>query len=91
MSQEGQSPVCQFSDRLTTALNAATGAEGHSHSHDGGASHTHGHGEHGAWTPDEHGHTHEHLENAGKFSERDLPDYSGRDWSERAFTIGIGG
>ena len=28
---------------------------------------------------------------AGKFSERDMPDYSGRDWKERAFTIGIGG
>ncbi len=28
---------------------------------------------------------------SGKFSERDLPDYSGRDWTERAFTIGIGG
>jgi urease accessory protein len=27
----------------------------------------------------------------GKFSERDLPDYSGRDWTERAFTVGIGG
>jgi hypothetical protein len=27
----------------------------------------------------------------GKFSERDMPDYSGRDWTERAFTIGIGG
>jgi hypothetical protein len=27
----------------------------------------------------------------GKFAERDLPDYSGRDWNERAFTIGIGG
>ncbi|RXK41679.1 urease accessory protein UreG [Tremella mesenterica] len=57
------------------------------HSHDGGiTSHTHG----GEWTP-EHGHTHEHLEHAGKFSERDMPDYSGRDWKERAFTIGIGG
>jgi len=28
---------------------------------------------------------------AGKFNERDLPDYSGRDWTERAFTVGIGG
>lgn len=59
----------------------------------------------------EHGHTHEHLEHAGrcsirayeinnsrgfmfivgKFAERDMPDYSGRDWHERGFTIGIGG
>lgn len=27
----------------------------------------------------------------GKFAERDLPDFSGRNWAERAFTIGIGG
>lgn len=31
------------------------------------------------------------LLNTGKFSERDMPDYSGRDWAERAFTVGIGG
>lgn len=28
---------------------------------------------------------------AGKFAERDLPDYSKRDFRERGFTIGIGG
>ncbi|KAK8850498.1 urease accessory protein UreG [Kwoniella newhampshirensis] len=124
-------PVCQFSDRLTSALTAAQAQAGtttttnttntnnaphlsdstpasssvsivsaptsapHTHTHDGGATfHDHGHGhDHagGIWTPDEHGHTHEHLEHAGKFSERDMPDYSGRDWNERAFTIGIGG
>ena len=39
----------------------------------------------------QHGHAHEHLEHPGKFAERDLPDYTGRDWNERAFTIGIGG
>ena len=27
----------------------------------------------------------------GKFKERDMPDFSERDWSERAFTVGIGG
>lgn len=47
--------------------------------------HSHEHG------PGEHGHTHEHLENAGKFSDRDLPDYSLRNFEERGFTIGIGG
>jgi hypothetical protein len=41
--------------------------------------------------PIQHGHTHEHLEHPGKFAERDLPDYSGRDWVERGFTVGIGG
>lgn len=27
----------------------------------------------------------------GKFSERDLPDYSARSFEERGFTVGIGG
>jgi urease accessory protein len=35
------------------------------------------------------GHTHEHLEHAGRFHERDQP--LPRDFSERAFTVGIGG
>ncbi|WVQ70728.1 urease accessory protein UreG [Cryptococcus sp. DSM 104548] len=110
--------VCQFSDRLATALNAAQSGEASapasgthhhtpssfsgtssvvSHSHDGSTHHEHGHGHFhddgagGLWTPEEHGHTHEHLEHAGKFAERDMPDYSGRNWEERAFTIGIGG
>ncbi|KAH9922659.1 urease accessory protein UreG [Fomitopsis serialis] len=55
----------------------------HSHAHDGEATHTHG--------PGEHGHTHEHLDHAGKFAERDLPDYSSRNFEERGFTVGIGG
>jgi len=54
----------------------------HSHEH-GEISHSHGLGEHG--------HTHEHLDHPGKFAERDLPDYSKRDFQERGFTIGIGG
>ncbi|EJU03156.1 urease accessory protein UreG [Dacryopinax primogenitus] len=45
----------------------------------------------GTWTPLEHGHTHEHLEHAGKFGDRVLPDYNHRDFKERGFTIGIGG
>ena len=36
----------------------------------------------------EHGHTHEIMEHPGKYGERDMPDYTGRDWHERAFTIG---
>lgn len=28
---------------------------------------------------------------SGKFAERDLPDYSSRNFEERGFTIGIGG
>ncbi|KAJ7070045.1 urease accessory protein UreG [Mycena amicta] len=57
----------------------------HTHSHDGGPQHSHDHG------VGEHGHTHEHLDHAGKFAERDLPDYSLRNFEERGFTVGIGG
>lgn len=31
------------------------------------------------------------LFSLGKFAERDMPDYTGRNWTERAFTVGIGG
>jgi len=56
------------------------------HSHDGDMTgHSHDQG------VDEHGHTHEHLDNAGKYSDRDLPDWSARNFEERGFTIGIGG
>lgn len=47
-------------------------------------------------TPDEerqlreHGHTHEHFEHAGVFAEREATKY-GRDFSQRAYTVGIGG
>ncbi len=36
-----------------------------------------------------HGHTHEHLEHPGHYQERDRP--LNRDFSQRAFTIGVGG
>ncbi|KNC97299.1 urease accessory protein UreG [Spizellomyces punctatus DAOM BR117] len=52
------------------------GHHGHSHSHD----HTH-----------EHGHTHEHLDSPGRYEEREQPLYGVRNWTERAFTVGIGG
>ncbi|KAF8517379.1 P-loop containing nucleoside triphosphate hydrolase protein [Hysterangium stoloniferum] len=55
-----------------------------SHDHGDGSVHSHAPG-------NEHGHTHEHLEHAGKYAERDLPDYSSRNFVERGFTIGIGG
>lgn len=65
-----QQPVCTFTNQLS-GLNGAAPAAGngadvaaHQHSHDGQAAHTHG-GD-GTWTPDEHGHTHEHLEHAGE-------------------------
>src|SRR5882762_1195714 len=34
-------------------------------------------------------HTHEHMAHPGHFSERDRP--LARDWTERAFTVGVGG
>ena len=49
------------------------------------APHAHDHGHHHG--PG--GHTHEHLEHAGRFHEREQP--LARDFSERAFTVGIGG
>ena len=49
--------------------------QSHTHSHDGG----------------EHGHTHEIWPNAGSFINREMPIEAGRDWRDRAFTVGIGG
>jgi urease accessory protein len=56
----------------------------HSHSHDGGHDHSHN----GAV---DHGHTHEILDGPGSYMGREMPIIEGRDWSERAFTVGIGG
>ncbi|WWC92265.1 urease accessory protein UreG [Kwoniella dendrophila CBS 6074] len=94
-----QQPVCQFSDRLTSTSNTNTphshsndhGHDGLSHDHDHNHGHSHDAGCRFRTPADEHGHTHEAMEHAGKFSERDMPDYTGRDWEERGFTIGIGG
>lgn len=47
----------------------------HSHTHDG----------------DAHGHTHEILDGPGSYLNREMPVIEGRDWNDRAFTIGIGG
>ncbi|KAJ3999860.1 urease accessory protein UreG [Lentinula boryana] len=68
---------------INSLSNSSTSEHTHSHSPNGGASHTHG--------PSEHGHTHEHYDDAGKYTERDMPDYSARNFEERGFTIGIGG
>ena len=54
----------------------------HDHAHDG-VSHSHPGGDHG--------HTHEVLDGPGSYLGRDMPTFEGRDWNERAFTIGIGG
>jgi urease accessory protein len=56
-----------------------------SHTHSSLADHSHGHGS------QEHGHSHEILDGPGSFLGRELPIVDGRDWRERAFTVGIGG
>jgi urease accessory protein len=59
-----------------------------SHSHDG-ASHSHSHD--GGFNAQEHGHSHEILDGPGSYLGREMPIVEGRDWSDRAFTVGIGG
>lgn len=62
---------------------------GHSHSHERRSSinsHTHSHDGGG-----DHGHTHEVWPNAGSFVNREKPIELGRNWHDRAFTVGIGG
>ncbi|KAI1788120.1 urease accessory protein UreG [Ganoderma leucocontextum] len=57
-----------------------------------GLAHTHSHEENThSHSPNDHGHTHEILDHPGKFAERDMPDYTSRNFEERGFTIGIGG
>ena len=63
---------------LTASPTMAT----HSHSHDS-PSHAHPGGDHG--------HTHEIYTGPGSFLGREMPIVEGRDWNERAFTVGIGG
>ncbi|KAJ5594904.1 uncharacterized protein N7459_001112 [Penicillium hispanicum] len=57
----------------------------HSHAHDGGVSHSHDDPFNG------HGHSHEILDGPGSYTNREMPLIEGRDWKDRAFTIGIGG
>lgn len=65
--------------------NSSSAVPSHSHDHGTGATHSHSHDAH------EHGHTHEQLDHPGLYEEREKPKYPNRDWSERAFTVGIGG
>jgi hypothetical protein len=59
----------------------------HSHSHDGSGLHSHSQDQAAA----DHGHTHEILDGPGSYMGREMPIIEGRNWSERAFTVGIGG
>ncbi len=63
----------------------------HTHSHDGVAGHSHDSHSHDDVSAAEHGHSHEVLDGPGSFLGREMPIVEGRDWRERAFTIGIGG
>ncbi|KAI1497038.1 CobW/HypB/UreG, nucleotide-binding domain-containing protein [Biscogniauxia marginata] len=58
----------------------------HTHSHDGVTGHSHD-----GFSAAEHGHSHEILDGPGSFLGREMPIVEGRNWNERAFTIGIGG
>ncbi len=58
-----------------------------SHSHGGEASHSHSQD----FNAGEHGHSHEILDGPGSYALREMPLAAGRDWNERAFTVGIGG
>ena len=55
------------------------------HSHDGGLGHSHDDPFNG------HGHSHDILDGPGSYIDREMPLIEGRDWKDRAFTIGIGG
>jgi len=56
------------------------------------ASHSHSHEDHGhSHDAQDHGHSHEILDGPGSFLGREMPIVEGRDFRERAFTVGIGG
>ncbi|KAH0446004.1 hypothetical protein IEQ34_025163 [Dendrobium chrysotoxum] len=82
--------VCDFQLAPGQSKDQLSATSEHTHTHDGDTGHTHGHSQVGGGGG-EHGHTHEIMEHAGKFAERDIPNYANRDWDERAFTVGIGG
>ena len=75
------------SQTTASPCHSITMAAAQPHSHDGGPSHTHSH----EFNAAEHGHSHEILDGPGSYANREMPLIHGRDWDERAFTIGIGG
>jgi len=72
-----------FINSLSSNMSPSVAQARHTHDTERDFTHTHG--------PGEHGHTHEHLDHPGNFSERDLPEYTSRNFEERGFTVGIGG
>lgn len=75
-------------DTSSAATNKAKKEVVHEDHHDGHHHHAHEHGH-----SHDHGHSHEHLEHPGHFHERPTGNStsSTRDFTERAFTVGIGG
>lgn len=69
------------------AATAANPTLAHSHDALGPEAHSHFHGSSAV----EHGHSHEALDGPGSYAAREMPIITGRDWNERAFTVGIGG
>ncbi|GAA5817401.1 hypothetical protein MFLAVUS_010947 [Mucor flavus] len=73
------SDTCRFEEHASSAQKS------HDHSEGG---HQHSHAGHDAR---DHGHTHEQMDSPGLYQERPKAIYDHRDWTERAFTVGIGG
>lgn len=70
---------------MTMAATATASPLAHSHDASGPLSHSH------EFNADQHGHSHEILDGPGSYTGREMPIVAGRDWNERAFTVGIGG
>lgn len=87
--KKGQQPsfhfLTFFSYKMTSDICRFESA---SQLHDHGDGHVHSHAGHDAH---EHGHTHEQMDSPGFYQDRPKAIYDKRDWSERAFTVGIGG
>jgi len=56
-----------------------------------GSAHSHNSATHSHDNLPQHGHSHDILDGPGSYVGREMPLAEGRDWNERAFTIGIGG
>ncbi|KAJ1811909.1 hypothetical protein LPJ75_003916, partial [Coemansia sp. RSA 2598] len=84
MSDTKANNVCDFKNGGSGANAAQGNGHSHSHSHEHGGGHSHSHAV-------EHGHTHDVLDHPGRYHERPPYNRTGRDWGERAFTVGIGG
>jgi len=93
-------PLVQMNVQFINNLSSNDAVPAHTHDH-GNGSHTHGGpGDHGH-THEILEHPGTNLRRrcslqsfklrAGKYHERDLPDYSNRNFEERGFTVGIGG